>query len=178
MWIYKRIKLIECGIIRHMRELGGGMLAVLIFPCPFCLFVGDGQHRDPHGAQHPDDGGSGFHRHKLVRESCVPGLFGCKSLSSMESSPAGLVCWGGNALLSAPRRRGAQLCPTGSAGGVPEGMGDITLRRFKCRSLAQCVTFRSQQLSSVSNCCASDKIQIKVFHLFVSVKLYRQRNSV
>lgn len=91
-----------------------------LYLCPSFL-AGDGQHRDPCGAQHPDDGGSGFHRHELVCQSCLSGLPGCKSLPPLEGSPAGLVCRSCTALLSAHCRRGAQLCSARPPGGVPEG---------------------------------------------------------
>lgn len=157
MWIYKRIKLIERRIIRRLSECVCWWLVLAVLILSLDLFAGDGKHRDPCGAQHPNNGGSGFHRHKLVGESCVPGLFGCKSLSSLESSPAGLVCWGSHALLSAPRRRGAQLCPAGSAGGVPEGRA-----RYHIVTVWMPSAFQSQQFSSKSSCCTAKLIQIYV----------------
>lgn len=85
------------------------------------LSPGDGQHGDPRGAQHPDDGGSGLHWHQLVCQSCMSGLLGCKPVPPLESSPAALVCCSRTDLLSARRCCGAQLCPARSPGGVPEG---------------------------------------------------------
>lgn len=82
---------------------------------------GDGQHRDPRGAQHPDDSGPGLHRHQLGGQSYVSGLHGPDPLPSLEGSPAGLVCCRGGALLPAHRCRCAQLRPAGKPGGVPEG---------------------------------------------------------
>lgn len=85
------------------------------------LSLGDGQHRDPRGAQHPDNGGPGLYWHELVRQPRVSGLPGCKPLPPLEDAPDGLVCRGGAAVLPAHHRGGAQLRPARSPGGVPEG---------------------------------------------------------
>lgn len=82
---------------------------------------GDGKHRDPCGAQHPDDGGPGLHWHQLVCQSCMSRLLGSEPLSPLEGPPAGLVCCSCAALLSAFGRCGAQLRSARSPGGVPEG---------------------------------------------------------
>lgn len=88
-----------------------------------CFSGGNGEHRDPRGAQHPDPGGPGLHRHQLDRQPGVSGLPGRQSVPPLEGSLAGLVCCGGLAVLPAPRGGGAQLRPAGTPGGVPEGQG-------------------------------------------------------
>lgn len=87
------------------------------------LSLGDGQHGDPRGAQHPDDSGPGFHWHKLVCQPRVSGLLGCEPLPPLENVPDGLVCRGCAAVLSAHHCGGAQLRPARSSGGVSEGGG-------------------------------------------------------
>lgn len=97
-------------------------MAEIISDCalPF-LPRGDGQHRDPRGAQHPDDGGPGLHRHQLGCHPRVSRLPGPSPLPTLESFPAGLVCCSRSDLLSAHHCGGAQLRPAGTPGGVTKG---------------------------------------------------------
>lgn len=88
----------------------------MFFPCG-----GDGEHRDPRGAQHPDAGRPSLHRHQLDGRPSMPGLFGPQPLPTLEGFPAGLVCCGRTHLLPACRRGGAQLRPAGALGRVSEG---------------------------------------------------------
>lgn len=123
LWLLKMILLNDVCIITGQRRWEKPKRASRCHYIFQSFSRGDGEHGDPCGAQHPDDGGFGLHRHQLGCHSGVSGLTGCKPLSPLEGPFAGLVCCCSFAVLSATCSGGAQLRPAGASGGVPEGRG-------------------------------------------------------